>query len=127
VGRHRGAPSLPHFKETDVKAEELDSIERALGIQLPGVYRSAAEAGRLERRLNADATSVIAINLAFRAGEFGDRDWPHDKFAFADDGSGNFFCLDLSSPEGRHVLCRDHETLELAPEADDFERWLETA
>ena len=110
-----------------MKTEELDAIERALSIRLPRAYRSAAEAGRLQRLLNADHTSVVAINRAFRAGEFGDRDWPHHMFAFADDGGGNHFCLDLSVPGGSHVLCRDHETLELVPEADDFERWLERA
>ena len=110
-----------------MKTEELDSIEQALGIRLPSAYRSAAEAGRLQRLLNSDSTSVIAINRAFREGEFDDLDWPHHMFAFADDGGGNHFCLDLSSPEGSRVLRRDHETLELIPEADDFERWLETA
>jgi hypothetical protein len=114
-------------KEVDVKTDELDSIERALDIRLPRAYHSAAEAGRLQRLLNADSTSVIAINRAFREGEFGDRDWPNHMFAFADDGGGNHFCLDLSSPGASHVLCRDHETLELMAEADDFERWLETA
>jgi hypothetical protein len=109
-----------------VQADELDAIERALGVRLPPAYRSAAEAGRLQRLLNADPTSVVAINRAFRAGEFGDRDWPHHIVAFADDGGGNHFCLDLSAPATSRVLCRDHETLELVAEADDFERWLES-
>jgi hypothetical protein len=108
-----------------VEASELDAIERVLGVDLPPAYRAAAVSGRLERLLNADSTSVIAINRALRAGDFSDRNWPHHMFAIADDGSGNLFCLDLSSREPSRVLCRDHETLELLAEAIDFERWLE--
>ena len=42
---------------------------------------------------------------------------------FGDDGGGNFFCLDLSSPSTK-VLLRYHETLELLHEAGEFEPWL---
>ena len=108
-----------------MQADDLDAIERELGIRLPTVYRAAAEAGRLAGLLNADRRSVVAINRAFRNGDFGDRDWPPHMFAFADDGGGNSFCLDLSTGRSR-VVCRDHETLELVPEADDFEQWLES-
>ena len=107
-----------------MRAKELDAIEQALGIKLPSVYRSAAEAGRLNRLLNADGNSLVAINRAFRAGEFGDHDWPHHIFAFADDGGGNYFCLDVSGV-GSQVFRRDHETLELVLEAEEFERWLD--
>ncbi len=105
--------------------DELDAIAKGLGITLPGFYRSAALAGRLEPAgiINTDARSVIAINHALRDGEFGDEDWPKHVFAFGDDGGGNFFCLDLSSP-GTKVLLRHHETLELLHEAGEFEPWL---
>src|SRR5205814_9640236 len=111
---------------SSLQADEVAEIERTRGVRVPPGYRSAAEAGCLERLLNADPTSVVAINRVLRAGEFGDRDWPHHMFAFADNGGGNHFCLDLSAPATSRVLCRDHETLELVPEADDFERWLES-
>jgi hypothetical protein len=106
-----------------VDKSELDAIESALGIRLPPAYRAAAEAGHLDRLLNADLASVVAINRALRDGDFGDSDWPHGMFAFADDGGGNHFCLDLSAPRLR-VLSRDHETLEVGTEAEDLETWL---
>jgi len=93
-----------------MRSVDLDGIEQALGIKLPVAYRAAATEGRLEGLLNSDAGSVVAITHAFRNGDFGDRDWPATLFAFADDGAGNHFCIDLSSPRSR-VVCRDHETL----------------
>ena len=90
---------------------------------MPAAYRAAATSGRLEELPNSDARSVVAITRAFRNGDFGDREWPASLFAFADDGGGNHFCIDLSSPRSR-VVCRDHETLELVPESDDFDEWL---
>jgi hypothetical protein len=102
---------------------ELDSLEQSLGISLPHYYRDSATQGRLAGLLNADAQSVAAINNAFRSGEFGDEGWPVHIFAFADNGAGDFYCLDISSP-GSEVLFRDHETLEREREADDFDEWL---
>lgn len=103
--------------------DELDALESALSVTLPAYYRSAALDGRLDRLLNSDANSITAINRAFRQGDFGDEAWPHHMFAFGDDGGGNMFCLDLSTPNN-NVFRRDHETLELIPEAADFDAWL---
>ena len=102
---------------------DLQFMEVRLDVTLPAFYKTAALDGRLGKLLNADATSVTAITRAFRAGEFGDESWPHHFFAFADNGCGDHFCLDLSK-SGMAVLCRDHETLEVNHEADDFDTWL---
>ena len=103
---------------------ELNSIETALGLSLPEFYRQAAIDGLLTRVLNSNAQSVVAINGAFRNGEFGDTDWPAHLFAFGDDGAGNFYCLDVSG-DSEEVLLRDHETLEIAAEADSFLQWID--
>lgn len=102
---------------------EIEVIETSLGINLPASFRRASASGLLSRILNSDSQSVAAINLAFRSGEFGDSDWPHQMFAFGDDGAGNFYCLDLSSDSNR-VLIRDHETRQLIPEAESFSDWI---
>jgi hypothetical protein len=105
-------------------SDELEGMEVALEVRLPAFFRTAALEGRLAKLLNADARSAIAITRAFRAGDFGDENWPNHLLAFADNGSGDFFCLDLST-SAKAVLCRDHETLEITHEADDFDAWLE--
>ena len=105
--------------------QDLDKVEKSLDVDLPAYYRKAVTEGRVAGLLNADAQSVTAINIAFRNGEFGDKDWLSHvfAFAFADNGSGDFYCLDLSAQHSK-VLIRDHETFERNQEADDFDEWL---
>ena len=103
--------------------DDLRMIEDRLRITLPEFYRRAAIDGRLANVLNSDATSVVAINEAYRSGEFGDLDWPNQRLAFGNDGAGDSFCLDLTS-DNRRVLSRDHETLEISVLAHDFDPWL---
>jgi len=106
-----------------VNLQDLDKVEKSLGVDLPAYYRKAATEGRLTGLLNADAQSVTAINNAFRNGEFDDEDWPYYILAFADNGYGDFYFLDLSAQNSK-VLIRDHETLERDLEADNFDEWL---
>lgn len=103
--------------------DELEGLERALGITLPAAYLRAVMAGRLRAFQNADPGSVAAITQAFRAGDFGDPAWPPGLFAFADNGMGDHYCLDASRQDTR-VFRRDHETLEIVEEHPDFEAWL---
>lgn len=105
---------------------EIAVIEGTFGITLPDSYRRADTSDMLSNILNSDSQSVTAINHALRNGDFGDTDWPNHLFEFGDDGGGNFYCLDLSSDNER-VLIRDHETLQLIPEAESFFDWIRSA
>jgi len=106
-----------------MKAADINDLERSLEISVPPCYGDAVSKGLLSGFMNADSQSVTGINTGLRNGDFGDTDWPHNLFAFADDGCGSFYCLDLSL-ENVPVLIRDHETLELKPAGDRFTDWI---
>lgn len=103
--------------------EEIASIETHLDVVLPRPYKSVALAGRFAEPIHNDATSIIAINSAFRAGEFGDEGWRRNLVAIGHDGSGNYFCLDTDSFESG-VYIRDHETLNVSREFDSFDAFV---
>lgn len=107
-----------------MKIEDLNLIESALGIALPGCYRSAALDNRFQEPIHDDAQSIIAINRSFRNGDYGDEQWPPSLFAMGHDGAGNYFCIDVDHAD-KGVLLRDHETQEISPCAESIAEWLE--
>ena len=103
--------------------DDIADIEAQLGVVLPKAYVQAALADRFADPVHDDAQSIIAINSAFRAGEFGDENWSSKLVAIGHDGGGNYFCLDTGAPDGG-VYLRDHETLEVAKEYESFDEFL---
>ncbi|MBI1784165.1 SMI1/KNR4 family protein [Candidatus Sumerlaeota bacterium] len=104
--------------------EDIDDIERALAIQLPLDYRKAAVTDIFKHTIYHDPNSIVRVNQSYRAGEFGDKDWPMDLFAFGHDGAGNDYCIRLDPPN-YPVFLRDHETLEIHPDRKAFAHWLD--
>jgi hypothetical protein len=102
---------------------EISSIETQLKLKLPEPYVHAANAGRFCDPIHDDAQSIVAINLSFRTGEYGDTNWRPSLVAFGHDGAGNCFCLDTESFDSG-VYIRDHETLEVTREYDSFDAFL---
>ena len=103
--------------------EEILMIEAQLEVVLPSYYKQAALAGRFAEPIHADAKTIVAINRAFRNGDFGDEQWHHQMVAIGHDGGGNYFCLSTNSPDSG-VYLRDHETLEVALEYDSFDAFV---
>ncbi len=103
--------------------EEIASIEAHLDVVLPQPYKEAALAGQFAEPIHNDAKSIIAINSAFRAGEYGDEGWRSNLVAIGHDGCGNYFCLDADSFDSG-VYIRDHETLNVSREYDSFDAFV---
>ena len=103
--------------------DDVENIEAQLHIVLPQPYIQAALAGQFADPIHDDAQSIIGINSAFRAGDFGDEDWRGHLIAIGHDGAGNYFCLDTESPESG-VYVRDHETLNISKQFDSFAAFL---
>jgi SMI1-KNR4 cell-wall len=103
--------------------EEIASIEANLDVVLPQPYKEAALAGRFADPIHDDAKSIIAINFAFRAGDYGDNGWRNNLVAIGHDGGGNYFCLDTDSFDSV-VYVRDHETLNVSKEYDNFDAFV---
>ena len=103
--------------------QEIASIEAHLNVVLPQPYKEAALAGRFADPIHDDAKSIIAINSAFRVGDYGDDGWRNNLLAFGHDGGGNYFCLDTDLFDSG-VYVRDHETLDVNKEYDSFAAFL---
>jgi hypothetical protein len=102
---------------------DVKLIEARLGVALPERYKDAALAGQLKDPIHDDSQSIIAINTAFRAGEFGDQQWRPSLIAFGHDGAGNYYCFDSDAFDSG-IYMRDHETLEITKEYDTFDEFL---
>ena len=103
--------------------DDIANIEAQLNVVLPKPYVEAALAGRFTDPIHEDAQAIIAINGAFREGEFGDEDWRGSLVAIGHDGGGNYFCLDTDASDSAFYL-RDHETLDVAQAYENFDAFL---
>ena len=103
--------------------EDIATIEAQLEVVLPSYYKLVALAGRFADPIHDDAKTIVAINRAFRNGDFGDEEWHHQMVAIGHDGSGNYFCLRTDSPSSG-VYLRDHETLAVTQEYDTFDAFV---
>lgn len=109
-------------------AAELEGVESALGVTLPGPYRAAMLAYPLGP---ADATSrialqddpqgVIAFNRFLREQFPGD--WRPGDLAVGNSPCGDPYFLDTGGGSA-DVWAWDHETHEVTREAADFGTWL---
>jgi hypothetical protein len=102
-----------------VKPRDLERIEDELGLELPEDYRqfvlSFSRARAVEFLIFETRPSrLIRLNESLADGEppAGLRRWPDSFFVFGDDGSGNYYLLDIARP-GPPVIYYDHERDEL--------------
>lgn len=109
-------------------AGDLVSIESALGIKLPVMYRVAMLAYPLgpanansQIALLADAKTVNAFNRFLR--EQFPSEWQPGFFAVGNSPCGDPYFLDLAS-DSAAVWSWDHETHEVALVASDFGSWV---
>jgi hypothetical protein len=104
-----------------VKSEELDRIERVLGLQLPADYRLAMLG---ERRMSAhsvvnDTQQLIALNTPQASA------WPPHLFVFGHRRDGRPLFLNLSATPASVVLV-EPETGRIEIIAPDFATFLTT-
>src|SRR4051794_12123721 len=109
-------------------ANDLASIESALGVTLPAAYRAAMLVYPLDP---ADATSQIALPNDAKAVTAFNRflreqftgEWQPGYFAVGNSPCGDPYFLDTAAGSAA-VWAWDHETHEATQEAPDFSSWL---
>jgi hypothetical protein len=113
-----------------VTSDDLDRLERELGIRLPGEYRAliltyphGLGPSGPDYELLDDARQLLAINRLFREEGFFGMPWPAHFFAFGGDGMGNQYYLDLRR-EPSPVYFADHEGTVAGGEWPSLESWL---
>ena len=109
---------------------ELRSIEDALAIALPNMYREvmrnypfALDSFANDCEIPNDPTRIIQKNKELRVNGFFGRPWPNHFFAFGDDGGGNEHYLDLRN-DPSPVFLADHEGSEDYKLASDLATWV---
>ena|SRR2546425_6017342 len=102
-----------------MKREELDRIERDLGIRLPADYRLAMLASRVTSAssLVTDVQQLLALNIPQASA------WPPHLFVFGHRRGGRPLFLDLSATPASVVLV-EPETGRTQPLAPDFATFL---
>ena len=107
---------------------DLANIESVLGVALPAAYRVAMLAYPLDPAdansqiaLPDDAKAVTALNRFLRDEFLGE--WQPSYFAVGNSPCGDPYFLDLDTGSAG-VWLWDHETHEVAQEAQDFASWL---
>jgi cell wall assembly regulator SMI1 len=111
-------------------SDDLDRIERELGIRLPSDYRALVltypaglGASGPDYELLDDASQLIALNRLFREQGFFDLPWPPHFYSFGGDGNGNEYYLDLRK-EPSAVYFADHEGSLYSEQWPSLEAWL---
>ena len=111
-------------------SDDLDRVERELGIRLPGDYRalvhaypSGLGAAGPDYELLDDPGELIAVNRRLREQGFFGQPWPAHCYSFGGDGSGNEFYLDLRK-EPSAVYFADHEGSLYSEQWPSLEAWL---
>lgn len=119
-----------NIREGAVNSEDLDRIERELGIRLPGSYRALIQAYPVglgssgpDYKLIDDAEQLIAVNRYLRAHGFFGQPWPAHFFSFGGDGFGNEYYLDLRR-EPPPVCFADHEGALYTEQWPSLDAWL---
>jgi cell wall assembly regulator SMI1 len=113
-----------------VTSEQLDRVERELGIRLPSDYRALVltypkglGSTGPDYELLDDPEQLVAINRRLREVGFFGMPWPAHFFSFGGDGSGNEYYLDLRG-EPSPVYFADHEGTLYSAQWPSLEAWL---
>ena len=111
-------------------SEDLDRIERELGLRLPGEYRALILTYPIglgvsgpDYELLDDAAELITVNRRFREYGFFGMPWPAHFFCFGGDGSGNEYYLDLRK-DPSPVYFADHEGTLYSEQWPSLDAWL---
>jgi cell wall assembly regulator SMI1 len=113
-----------------VTSDQLDRVERELGIRLPNDYRALVltyptglGSSGPDYELLDDPEQLITTNRYLRENGFFDMPWPAHFFSFGGDGSGNEYYLDLRQ-EPSPVYFADHEGTLYSEQWPSLEAWL---
>lgn len=94
-------------------SDQLDRVERELGIRLPSNYRALVVtypaglgSSGPDYELLDDPEQLIAINRRLREEGFFGMPWPAHFFSFGGDGTGNEYYLELDRDPLARVLRR---------------------
>lgn len=111
-------------------SDDLDRVERQLGVRLPAAYRALIQAYPVglgasgpDYQLIDDAEQLIAINRRLREHGFFGQPWPAHFFSFGGDGSGNEYYLDLRR-DPSPVCFADHEGSPCSEQWPSLDEWL---
>jgi hypothetical protein len=113
-----------------VTSDDLDRVERELGIRLPSEYRALVltypvglgTAGPDTQLLDLPE-QLIAINRSLRSHGFSGEAWPAHFFTFGGDGHGNHYYLDVRR-EPSPVYFADHRGTLHSGQWPSLESWL---
>lgn len=106
-------------KPGDSIEENFAIIEEDLNIILPQSYKDAIrnypfknmdDIDNIEDSLIKNKDRVVALNLKLRKDGFGDSQWPKFFFVIGEDGSGNYYFMNLKSKSDERVFYADHES-----------------
>jgi hypothetical protein len=72
---------------------DIHTLEQTLSLRLPNAYKEVMKdypfhgPDYVNCQLERSLDNVLKMNLAFRQGEFGGKDWPNLYFTFGHDGA----------------------------------------
>lgn len=106
--------------------EQIDELERRLGVTFPLAFRVRVDDGRdgagpIAADRYVGFRPLLIWNLRHTEGLWPPK-WPAHCIAIGNDGCGNEYLLDTSEARGA-VLLHDHESDTLEPVADTFARF----
>lgn len=106
-------------KSGDSVEEDVSAIEEDLDVTLPQSYKDAIQnypfkniddIDNIEDSLIKNKDRLIALNLKLRKDGFGGSQWPDYFFVIGEDGSGNYFFMNLKNKDDERVFYADHES-----------------
>lgn len=106
-------------KSGDSVEEDCSAIEGDLDVTLPQSYKDAIQnypfkniddLDNTEDSLIKNKDRLVALNLKLRKDGFGGSKWPDYFFVIGEDGSGNYFFMNLKSKDDERVFYADHES-----------------
>src|SRR5690349_9412893 len=102
-----------------ISEADLGQVEKAFGIELPGIYRRLLASG------SQPAGEIDWFDSAQRLIEMNtwlleDDDWDPAYIAIATNGAGDYFCLELDTSDVALFSHEDRDFLEIGP----FSEWI---